>query len=177
MTAFVTIAIYLTSGTLISVRLFGDQTKKYIPRFAGILIGLLGVAMHGYHLYQGILAEGGINVSFFGASSLIAWTILVLLMLSSLSKPVENLAISLMPLAALAIILEVHFPTSTLLSATANWSLKIHVLISLLAYSLLTMASVQAVLLAIQDHYLRHRHPGGIIRSFPPPSNHGSTAL
>lgn len=168
LTAFTTIALYLISGSLISIRLFGDKAKNRLPRIAGILVGLIGVLMHGYHLYQGILADGGVNLGFFGASSLIAWTILLLLMVSSLSKPVENLAISLMPLAALAIILEMHFPTSTLLSASANWSLKIHVLISLLAYSLLTMASVQAILLAIQDHYLHHRHPGGFIRAFPP---------
>jgi len=166
--AFTTIALYLISGTLIAIRLFVDQIRQRIPRFAGITVGLIGVAMHGMHLYQGILSEGGVNLSFFGASSLIAWTILLLLMISSLSKPVENLAITLMPLAALAIILEMHFPTSTLLSASAQWSLRIHVIISLLAYSLLTMACVQAALLAVQDHYLRNRHPGGFIRSLPP---------
>jgi len=168
LTAFATIALYFLSGILISIRLFGDLAKNRLPRMAGILIGLLGVALHGYHLYQGIVSEGGINLSFFGASSLVAWTILLLLMLSALSKPVENLAITMMPIAALAIVLEMHFPTSTLLSATAGWSLKIHVLMSLLAYSLLTMASVQAVLLAVQDYHLRHRHPGGFIRALPP---------
>ncbi len=168
LTAFITIALYLCSGVLISIRLFGDQAKKRLPRMPGIIIGLLGVAVHGYHLYQGVLSEGGINLSFFGVSSLIAWTILLLLMISSLTKPIENLAISLMPIAALAITLEMHFPTSTLLSASSNWSLKVHVLISLLAYSLLTMASVQAILLAVQDYHLRHRHPGGFIRAFPP---------
>jgi ABC-type uncharacterized transport system permease subunit len=38
----------------------------------------------------------------------------------------------------------------------------------MLAYSLLTLASVQAVLLAIQDHQLRNRHPGGFVRALPP---------
>jgi len=168
LTAFTTIALYLFSGVLISVRLFGDHAKNRIPRLAGISIGLAGVVLHGIHLYQGILTEGGVNLSFFGASSLIAWTILLLMMISALTKPVENLAITIMPIAALAIILEMHFPTSTLLSATANLSLKFHVLVSLLAYSVLTMALVQSILAAIQDHYLRNRHPGGFIRALPP---------
>jgi ABC-type uncharacterized transport system permease subunit len=30
------------------------------------------------------------------------------------------------------------------------------------------MASVQAILLSIQDHHLRNRHPGGFIRALPP---------
>jgi len=46
--------------------------------------------------------------------------------------------------------------------------LKLHVLLSMLAYSLLTLASVQALLLAVQDHYLRKRRPGGFIRALPP---------
>ena len=38
----------------------------------------------------------------------------------------------------------------------------------MLAYSLLTLAAVQAILLAIQDHHLRSRHPGGFVRGLPP---------
>jgi ABC-type uncharacterized transport system permease subunit len=46
--------------------------------------------------------------------------------------------------------------------------LKLHVLLSMLAYSLLTLASVQAVLLWVQDSYLRGRKPGGFVRALPP---------
>ena len=38
----------------------------------------------------------------------------------------------------------------------------------MLAYSLLTLASVQAILLAIQDDHLRRRQTGGFIRALPP---------
>ncbi|MDF1527567.1 MAG: cytochrome c biogenesis protein CcsA, partial [Sedimenticola sp.] len=66
------------------------------------------------------------------------------------------------------IVLEMHFPANHILAADSPWTLRIHVIISLLAYSLLAMASVQAILLAIQDYQLRHRHPGGFIRALPP---------
>jgi ABC-type uncharacterized transport system permease subunit len=39
---------------------------------------------------------------------------------------------------------------------------------SVLAYSLLSIAAVQAVALAIQDHHLRTKRPGGFIRALPP---------
>ena len=66
------------------------------------------------------------------------------------------------------IILDIRFHTSHFLSADAPWDCGC-TLISLLAYSLLAMASVQSILLAVQDHHhLRHRHPGGFIRSLPP---------
>lgn len=166
--AFLAIICYLVSGIIIALRLFSDRTGKSLPRFIGITAGLAGVALHGLLLYQGMNNQGGVDLSFFGAASLISWTITLLLLLSALTKPVENLGITLLPLAALAIALEMHFPPNHILSANASWELRIHVLISLLAYSMLAMASVQAVLLAIQDYQLRHRHPGGFIRALPP---------
>ena len=162
------IACYLASGLFISIRLFGTTQEKIPSRSIGISLGLVGVLFHGLLIFQGILTGGGINLSFFGAFSLITWTILLLLMLSSLTKPVENLGILLLPLAALAIVVEMHFPTVLLLAVDSSTALQIHVLISLLAYSLLAMASVQSILLAVQDHHLHHRHPGGFIRSLPP---------
>jgi hypothetical protein len=46
--------------------------------------------------------------------------------------------------------------------------LQIHILLSLLAYSLLAIAAIQSILLAIQNHHLHHHHPGGFIRALPP---------
>ncbi|MEJ1298733.1 MAG: cytochrome c biogenesis protein CcsA [Candidatus Sedimenticola sp. (ex Thyasira tokunagai)] len=168
LTAFFAIACYLSSGLIIAIRLFRGEGGGGIPRVAGIATGLAGVVIHSLLLYQSIHNEGGINLSFFVAASLIAWGILVLLMISSLSKPVENLGIVLLPLAILTIVLEMHFPSSRILPIDAPRGLLAHIIISLLAYSILALASVQAILLAVQDHHLRHRHPGGFIRALPP---------
>ena len=164
----VAIGCYLAAAMVIAIRLFRGGAGRPLPRLAGIGLGLVGVVLHGLFLYQHIVTNSGINLGFFDAASLISWTVLLLLLLSSLSKPVENLGIVLLPLAALTIVFQARFPSAHFLSPHAPWGLRLHVLISLLAYSLLTMASVQAVLLAIQDHHLRHRHPGGFIRSLPP---------
>ena len=43
-----------------------------------------------------------------------------------------------------------------------------HIAASLLAYALLTLAALQAALLAIQDRQLKHHHPMGIVRLLPP---------
>jgi len=166
--AFLTIACYVAAGLFISIRLFKDQGSEKPSRATGIGLGLAGVILHTYVLSQNILIEGGINLGFFNAGSLVMWIILLLLMLSSLTKPVENLGIVLLPMTAIALALELYFPASHILPTGSPWSLRIHVIISLLAYSLFTLASVQAVLLSIQDHHLRHRHPGGFIRALPP---------
>jgi ABC-type uncharacterized transport system permease subunit len=119
-------------------------------------------------LYQNVITNAGINLGFFSAVSLSAWTILTLLLISCLSKPVDNLGIVLFPVSALMVWLESHYPSTRFLSESASWGLRFHVLVSMLAYSLLALASVQAVLLAIQDHHLHNRHPGGFVRALPP---------
>jgi ABC-type uncharacterized transport system permease subunit len=108
------------------------------------------------------------NLAFFNALSLASWTVVASLLISSLSKPIENLGLVIMPLAALTVLLDLLYPSVGFMSADASWILKLHVLLSMLAYSLLTLAAVQAVLLAVQDSYLRARKPNTFIRALPP---------
>lgn len=167
--ALLAIACYLGSAALIAGRLFRGAMGMISARAPGLLLAWAGLALHALVLYHDIHGSPErINLGFFIAGSMIAWTILLVLMLSSLTKPVENLGIALLPAAALAIGAELAVPTAHLLPADAGWGLHAHVLISLLAYSLLALASVQAILLAIQDRHLHNRHPGGFIRSLPP---------
>jgi ABC-type uncharacterized transport system permease subunit len=137
-------------------------------RPTGMSLVLFGIVLHAFLIYQNVVTEHGVNLGVFNAFSLITWTILMLLLVSSLTKPVENLGIALLPLGALSVLLESRFHSIHLLTETATAGLTIHILVSMLAYSLFTLASVQAILLAVQDHHLHHRHPGGFIRALPP---------
>ncbi len=159
---------YVASAAIITLRLFGDRLERQPPRLAAIGAGLIGVLLHSYILYENVVTTSGLNLGFFNAFSVASWIIILVLMISALSKPVENLGIFLLPLGALTLLLELFYPSSRLLAETTPWGLRLHVLISLLAYALLTLAAVQAVLLAIQDKHLHNRHPGGFVRALPP---------
>ncbi len=165
---YLTIALYLASGTSIALRLFLRESGQRPPRAVAIVLGFTGVLTQALPLYHALITNTGINLGFFNAASLVAWTILVLLLISCLRKPVENLGIVLFPLAAFMVWLESRYPSARFLGQSVSWGLRAHVLVSMLAYGLLALASVQAVLLAIQDHHLHNRHPGGFIRALPP---------
>ncbi len=162
------ILAYLTAGLIISLRLFRVQAETNAPRVLALAVGFVGVALHAMPLYQNMVSANGINMGVFNALSLITWTITLLLLISSLSKPVENLAIAIMPITAIAVYLDSRYQSVHFLTDQFSGGLTIHILVSMLAYSLFTLASVQAILLAIQDHHLRQRHPGGFIRALPP---------
>lgn len=168
MIALLAILAYLCSGFIITLRLFGNLAGSSSLRWLALALGFLGVLLHAFPLYRNMVSASGLNMGVFNALSLIAWTITLLLLISSLTKPVENLGIAIMPVSALAIFLDSRFQTVHFLTDKVSAGLTIHILVSMLAYSLFTLASVQAVLLAIQDHHLRRRHPGGFIRALPP---------
>jgi len=59
-------------------------------------------------------------------------------------------------------------PMGVKLEQTFTPGLALHVLLSLLAYALLTLAAAQAVVLSAQERLLHSRRPGGLIRALPP---------
>jgi ABC-type uncharacterized transport system permease subunit len=164
-----TIVIYLASAGMIAWRLF-NRSHPGAKHLRPIMLGIafFGLALHTWLLYKGIFGQQTLNLAFFNALSLASWTVVASLLVSSLTKPVENLGIVILPLAAVAVLLDVIYPSVGFMGESTSWVLKLHVLLSMLAYSLLTLASVQAVLLAIQDRYLRRRRPGGFVRTLPP---------
>ena len=100
-------------------------------------------------------------------STLIAASISMLVLASSLRKPLDNLFLGLFPLAVLTIIMSLtvssDYPPTDLSAGMAS-----HVLISVLAYSYITIAAVQASFLAYQNYQLKHGHVGGFLKRFPP---------
>jgi len=159
---------YLASTIVIGLRLFRGSDGDRPARSLGMILAALAILLHAALLAHNAITARGLDLGFFNATSLVAWTIATLILLSAITKPVENLGIVLFPLAALAIVLELKFTSSHLLLRSAPLELKIHVLVSIVAYSLLSLASVQAVLLAIQDQHLHNRQPGGFVRALPP---------
>ena len=162
------IFLYLLASALLVRRLARGADAPDCQRTV-ILLGSFGaVAIHGIFLYPAILHESGLNLGFFYAASLIALTTSLMLVLANTFEPVENLGIGIFPLAALSIGLVLAWPAQHILTDASAWQLDSHILTSLLAYSILGLAVLQAILLAIQDRHLQNRKPGGFIRALPP---------
>ncbi len=162
------IFLYLLASILLVRRLARGPDAPGCQRIMILLVSLGAVTIHALYLYPGILQDSGLNLGFFYAASLIALTTALLLVLASLFEPVENLGICVFPLAALSIGLIMVWPAQHILTDASAWQLDTHILTSLLAYSILGLAVVQAILLAIQDRQLLNRKPGGFIRALPP---------
>ncbi|QDC03415.1 hypothetical protein FH041_00010 [Pseudomonas sp. SWI7] len=83
------------------------------------------------------------------------------------AHPVENLLV-LFPLGAVTALLAQFAPPGTVPLIDEEPGILAHILLSILAYGLFTIAVFQSLLLLVQDHQLKHKHPSGLIRNFPP---------
>jgi ABC-type uncharacterized transport system permease subunit len=163
----IAIPAYLAAAALFGLRLAGKVSPTIFTKSRILLLGLAAVLLHAVLLYQKLLTPDGVNFGFFNALSLLTWLIALLLVLTAFDRPLENLGIALLPLAAIALALEQIFPSHHLLQPQRD-ILDIHIIISITAYSILSLAAVQAILIAIQDRHLHGKHPGGFIRALPP---------
>ena len=98
------------------------------------------------------------------------WSLICsLFLLSSLTQRIETLGLVIFPLAAFALWLNALTETPTTHALQhSGWEIQTHVILSVLAYSLLSVAAVQALMLSIQEKQLHARQPGRFIQSLPP---------
>jgi ABC-type uncharacterized transport system permease subunit len=162
--------IYLLTTLWLARHLFVLKTGPAAIKGRVILLACLGLACHAVVLYQSILPGQGLHMGFYNALSLMSWVILLLAMLIAVLRPAENLAVVFLPMAAIALLLELTFNAEHLItvSEASSLGLRMHILLSLGAYGLLAIAAVQSLVLALQEYQLRHKHPVPAMRILPP---------
>lgn len=114
------------------------------------------IALHGIALYNSILPAQSLHLGWASALSAAIWLGMVVFWLESLVMRLEGLLLLLLPASALASVLAAVFPQSHVVAHAGFEWLRIHLLIALVAYGLITVAAVQAMLMAALDRQL-HR--------------------
>ncbi len=130
-------------------------------------LGALAFVMHGYNVYRVLHYPEGIDLGLFPVGSLIAWVVVGILLASSLRQKLDNLFIGAFPMAAITAALSAFGPDTGAHRLYAG-GVVLHILLSLLAYSIFTLAVLQALLLSLQERSLKQHHTRGLVASLPP---------
>lgn len=130
------------------------------------VLGLLAIIGHTLILQNSLHLEQGLNLSLFTSGSLVSWLVALVLFISSLRQKVDNLFIAVFPMAAVLLLLNAFIaqPDPKPFSTQAIS----HILLSILAYSVFTLAAFQTVLLHKQTSALKHNIGGRFLNSLPP---------
>ncbi|MDM8546795.1 cytochrome C assembly family protein [Candidatus Venteria ishoeyi] len=172
---FIVIALYLAASTRLS--LFQSIFQSWLPQWAlqkdrlhvqFLWLGGIAVLLHTILLYFQIHAGAGISLGFFNAASMVSWLIALALLIMSFSRPLENLALVLFPFVILMVVFTLLLPDTRLLPEHPGMGLTLHVLISILAYSLFCLSALLVLFLNVQEYYLHHKKPMKIMTHLPP---------
>ena len=163
-TLTLSILLYLAAtGLLVQQWLSVNKEQNKYPLY----LASAAAFFHALILYSTIFTTQGIDIGFFSALTFTAWLMAALLIIASFSLPIGCLGLLVYPFALMTLFLRSLSEQQHLLTSKLAVGLEAHILFSLLAYSLLSIAVAQAILLAIQDKYLHNKHPSGFLRSLP----------
>ena len=129
---------------------------------------LIPLILHGYTLYLSIFSGTGLSFGVGNAVSSIVWLTALVYWLSSFFYRLEALQTLVAPIAAIAVLLPLVFPSLRPLANTELPAFKAHILVAMMAYSLLTIAALHALLMAFVERRLHHPAMSPTLLNLPP---------
>lgn len=166
--AFTAFGLYLVAGSIPALRLW--RGPEHAPaKQTMLLLTALAAAAHAATISLSTLSSRGLYFEFFQAASVVGLLMAVMTLFLSVRQPAENMGTLALPAAGVAAVLGVLAGSQRSVAAPVlPPEVGAHVYTSLLAYSVLAVATLHAGLLAYQESKLRRRHPGGLVRMLPP---------
>ena len=162
------VLLYLGTAALMTYR--GRKGKPYGEvKLKLTLVASCALLCHAILNLNLLHVNGGLDLGFFNIASTTAWFVASITLSSSIRAPIDKLLIPVYILAALTIIaVLLAQPGSSSPHDTISSGVGMHILLSVLAYSVMTIGAFQAVFLALQNHQLRAGHLHGVINALPP---------
>ena len=156
--------LYFIAAAVQTRRLANGQTDAMrLPALIGFIAALLHGALH----VRASQIAGGLDLHFFAALSLAALGIAMLTTTLALARPVGALGIVVYPLAStFALLYALARPQPAALPL--GWQIQLHAGLALLAYAVLSLAALVAIMLSVQERALRRRKLSTALRLFPP---------
>ncbi len=129
---------------------------------------LVALLLHATLLYESMFAGGGVRLGVSNAVSAIAWLTVVIYWLGNVFYSTEGLQAMVMPIAAGCALLPALSAPARMLPNTELVAFKAHLLISMLAYSLFTIASLHVLLMALLERRLHVGELPAALQKLPP---------
>lgn len=126
----------------------------------------LALLAHGALIYQSMLGYGNIRLGFGNSLSTILWLTALVYWVSSQGAPLARLQSWVSGLAAVSVLGMVLFTNTHVIPNSQALALRAHLVVSFLAYGLLAVAALHAVLMTLLEKQL---HRGGFMRDSAPP--------
>ncbi|HEY2394675.1 MAG TPA: cytochrome c biogenesis protein CcsA [Rudaea sp.] len=159
--SFTAAVLYAAAAMILALPLLH---RRPLPRTLGFGLAVAAVVLHAVVLVG--KHRGGVDLHFFAALSLVGACMAAMCLLVNIARPVATLGVIVFPLAALLLLVDYYAPATQPLPI--EWQIKLHVVFALISYSVLSIAALLAILLALQERAMRLRRFGGLASALPP---------
>ena len=157
--------LYLAATVAIG---FGLHLDRQALNRAGVVLAVIGVMLHVGVFWIEFSQLGGPSADFFSALSFVSLLILVVLLLGMIRYPVLEILPLALPGASFMVLHRLILAPEPAALETGSVMLDLHITASLLSYSLLSIAAVTAVFIAILHNLLRRHKGAALIEILPP---------
>jgi ABC-type uncharacterized transport system permease subunit len=159
------IALYLATTVVAAVAF----ARKQRPNNR-LLLTLFAVALlaHGISLAHILFTPQGYRFDLSAMLSLVVWSVNLLILILAATRALNALVLLMAPLGALAELAAAHSWGGVVPREQLSAAIATHALLSIAAYSLLALATLQAIYLYYLNQQLHNHNPGGISRLLPP---------
>jgi ABC-type uncharacterized transport system permease subunit len=174
------LALYIITAVLYAALAFAAWSRALLPQTAPSLpdapgaAGLerwllpLALVLHAALLSKELFSDAGFNLNLGTALSLIVWLTVLIYWVESYWVRVGVLKNLLLPFAAVCVLLPYFMPAQHVLVYAGMPLFKAHLAIAMLAYGLLTVAALHALLLSVLEKRLHAGGLPGLLRDLPP---------
>ena len=161
---FTAVVIYLGGFIYLLRQLL--KSPNFNPSLLKIMAAI-AITMHGFSISRLLFIADGLDLSLLKIVALIFLVINLVVFISGQNKALHTMYLLLFPLSAISLVAALSTP-STKVAEVISLYIQGHILISILAYSLLAIAALQAILTSHQNWQLKHKRQNFLMRAFPP---------
>ena len=128
------------------------------------LIGSLALIFHATTIFSRAVRAEGVSLDVYTTASTIAWLMSGLVLIGSRRQSLAALSLVVFPFSGILVSLSLLFSADLLIAETVG--VRIHVALSLLAYSLFSIAALQSAYIIVAEYKLKNHTP--IMQILPP---------
>ena len=169
MFSVVVLACYLACAAWLASSVYrASEHAAHGRRIAGIALGLIALVLHAVLLWRGLFDRPVLSFTIAETASLIGWPIGLIAVGTSWLRPrFAGIGAALTVVAGVVAATTVRGGGGAPLVDGPSWEIGAHIVLSALAYALLTIAVALALALRMLDRRLRSRQPLGWLTALP----------
>jgi len=158
---------YLIATLLIARGIRSESEKKHSIGPSFLIAGVATLA-HLAYAYSVSMVGSAVNFSLSSMTVLVSGMLVLIYMLGSLTMPIHRLGVLVFPFTIISLLFSIFWQSHPLTLGDRGIAFGVHILISILAYSLITIAAVQALLYVYQERQIKNRTNPAMLMALPP---------